>query len=115
MFTTSTTATAAKIRIFTHDDAPSAAAISAQVAELAATHDLTFEIVDVTSDPSIAIAAGVVGLPAITVHAGAPANFTYADEIARRECAVAGRRLGRWLDRKVASGTPAPVLTPAFA
>ena len=84
------------------------AAIQTQVAELAATHNLTVELVDVTSDPSIAIVVGVVGLPAIVVHAG-------STEIARRECAVAGRRLGKWLDRKVASGTPSPVLTPAFA
>ena len=75
---------------------------------MAASHNLTVELVDVTSDPAIAIAAGIVGLPAITVHAG-------ADEIARRECVVAGRRLGKWLDRKVATTTPAPVLTPAFA
>ncbi len=106
MFTT--TATASTVKIYTHDDAPSAVAIQTQIAELAASHNLTVELVDVTSDPSIAIAAGIVGLPAIVVHAG-------ADEIARRECAVAGRRLGRWLDRKVASGTPAPVPTPAFA
>jgi len=106
MFTTTTTAST--VKIFTHDDAPSAAAIQTQVAELATSHNLTVELVDVTSDPSIAIAAGVVGLPAIVVHAG-------ADEVARHECAVAGRRLARWFDRKVASGTPAPVLTPAFA
>ena len=106
MFTT--TATASKVQIFTHEDAPSATAIQTQVAELAASENLTVEIVDVTSDPAIAIAAGVVGLPAIVVHAG-------STEIARRECAVAGRRLGKWLDRKVATTTPAPVLTPAFA
>jgi hypothetical protein len=103
MFTT-TTATATKVRIYTHDDAPSATAAAAQVA----THDLTVEIVDVTSDPSIAITAGIVGLPAIVLHAG-------ADEIARLECALAGRRLGRWLDRKVALGTSARVPAPAFA
>ena len=108
MFTTNTTATASTVKIFTHDDSPSPASVAAQVAELAAGHNLTVEIVDVTSDPSIAIAAGIVGLPAIVVHAG-------STEIARRECAVAGRRLGKWLDRKVATTTPAPVLTPAFA
>ena len=106
MFTT--TATATKVQIYTHDDAPNPAAIAAQLAELAASHNLSVELVDVTSDPSIAITAGLVGLPAITVHAG-------ADEIARRECAVAGRRLGKWLDRKVATTTPAPVLVPALA
>ena len=106
MFTT--TATATKVQIFTHDDTPNPAAIHTQIAELAAGHNLTVELIDVTSDPSIAIAAGIVGLPAITVHAG-------SNEIARRECAVAGRRLGKWLDHKVATTTPAPVLTPAFA
>ena len=106
MFTTA--ATASTVKIYTHDDAPSAAAIQTQVAELATTHKLTVELVDVTSDPSIAIAAGVVGLPAIVVTAG-------ANEVARRECAVAGRRLGKWFDRKVATTTPAPVLVPAFA
>lgn len=107
MFTTTTTA-ATTIRIFTHDDTPSPAAVEAQLAELATSHSLTIELVNVTNDPSLAINAGVVGLPAITVHAG-------ETEIARRECAVAGRRLGRWFDRKVASETPAPVLVPAFA
>jgi len=104
-----TTTTASTVKIYTHDDAPSAAAIQTQVAELAASHNLTVELVDVTSDPSIAIAAGVVGLPAIVVTAG-------STEVARRECAVAGRRLGKWFDRKVATTTtPAPVLVPAFA
>ena len=107
MFTTNTT-TATKVQIFTHDDAPSATAIAAQVAELAAGENLTVEIADVTSDPSIAITAGIVGLPAIIVHSG-------STEIARRECAVAGRRLAKWLGRKVATTTPASVLTPAFA
>jgi len=102
MFTTTT------VKIYSHDDSPSPAAVAAQVAELAAGHKLTVEIVDVTSDPSIAIAAGIVGLPAIVVHAG-------STEIARRECAVAGRRLVRWFDRKVTTATPALVLTPAFA
>ncbi len=110
MFTTTSASTTAvcRVKIYTHDDGPNSVAVEAQIAELAAAHELTVEVVDVTCDPSIAIAAGVVGLPAIVVHAG-------ADELTRRECAAAGRRLSRWFHRKVATATPALVLAPAFA
>lgn len=108
MFTTTTPTAATTIRIYTHDDAPSPIAIQAQITELAAGHNLAVEHADVTLDPSVALAAGIVGLPAITVHAGAA-------EIARRECVVAGRRFGRWLDRKVAFTTPATAPSLALA
>ncbi len=102
------TTTATSIKVFTHQDVPNTSAIVAQASELAATHGLGIEFVAVDADASQAIAAGVMGLPAIIAFSG-------STEIARRECASAGRRTRRWFERKVASTSVAPTLVPAMA
>ena len=100
--------TTTSIRIFTHNDVPWKSAVEAQAAEMAAAHGLEIEIVDVTVDAAQAIASGVIALPAI---------IAYRDnaEVARRECASAGRGTRRWFERKVASQVRIPTMTPALA
>jgi len=96
------------IRVFTHKDQPKTNAIVAQASEMAATHGLGIEFVAVDTDGAAAISAGVMGLPAIIVLSG-------NTEIARRECAFAGRGTRRWFEREVASGTVSPTSVPAMA
>lgn len=100
------TTTATSITVFTHQDVPNTTALVAQAAELATAYGLGVEIVAVDADASEAMAAGVMGLPAIIAFDG-------GTEIARRECAFAGRGTRRWFGRKVASAAAAPALVPA--
>ncbi len=100
--------TVTSIRIFTHQDIPTMAAVEAQATELAFAHGLSIEFVRVDDNPSEAITAGVMALPAIIAYSG-------DTEVARRECALAGRGLRRWFDRKLVSTNTAPALIPAMA
>ncbi len=102
------TANATSIRIFSHAGLPMMSAAESQAIDLAQTNGLGVEVIDVDAEMTQAMAAGVLGLPAIVVYSG-------TTEIARRECAFAGRATRRWFDRKVASSTVAPALVPAMA
>lgn len=96
------------IRVFTHKDQPKTSAIVAQASDLAAMHGLGIEFVAVDTDGAAAIAVGVIGLPAIIV-------LSDNTEIARRECAFAGRGTRRWFERKVGSGTVLQNSIPVMA
>ncbi len=99
---------ATSIRVFTQQDVPSAGAVETQVIDLAAAHGLQIEFVDVDVSAAEAIAAGVMAVPAIIAYRG-------DTEIARRECAFAGRGTRRWFERKVAPSSVSPALVPAMA
>ncbi len=100
--------TPTSIRVFTHQDLPNTEGLVAQATALATAHGLGVELVAVDVDASQARAAGVIALPAIIAYSG-------STEIARRECALAGRRTQRWFDRKVAPSYRSPALVPAMA
>ncbi len=102
------TTTATSIRVFTQQDIPSMGTIERLAADLAATHGLGIDFVDVDSNAAEAIAAGVMGLPAIVAYSG-------DTEVARRECAISARGTKRWFERKVASPAVTPALLPAMA
>lgn len=102
------TSTTTSIRVFTYDGLPAKDAIEAQAIEFATDHGLAIELIDIDSCAAELRAGGVMGLPAIVAYDG-------ITEIARRECAFAGRSTRRWMERKVASPTLSPALTPAMA
>ena len=103
------TTIATSIRVFIHEDLPDASAVRAQANEFAAAHGLGIDFVGVDNDASEAIAAGIMALPAIVAYQG-------NTEIARRECAFAGRGTQRWFERKIARRSrPSAALAPTIA